>query len=132
MIDVDRFKEYNDRNGHPAGDEVLRRVALILAEERRANDIVARYGGEEFAVLLTETSAAAARVVAEQCREQVQAARFSLQSGAEDHVTISVGVAAFPQHAETVQDLVLAADAALYRAKRAGRNRAIMAQERSE
>ena len=124
MIDVDHFKLYNDRNGHPAGDAVLRGVAAILAEGRRLNDVVARYGGEEFTILLVDTPGTAAATLAEALRRRVEEKAFDQaadQPGG--RLTISLGVATCPEHAKTAAELVQAADTALYRAKNAGRNR---------
>jgi diguanylate cyclase (GGDEF)-like protein len=124
MIDVDHFKQYNDRSGHPAGDAVLRGVASILAEGRRLNDVVARYGGEEFAILLVDTPGQAAARLAEYLRSQVEEHPF--EHGAEQpggKLTISLGVATCPAQAKSPAGLLEAADAALYRAKNAGRNR---------
>jgi diguanylate cyclase (GGDEF)-like protein len=124
MIDVDNFKHYNDLNGHPAGDTVLRTVSQILSEGRRLNDAVARYGGEEFAVLLVDTPSDAAANLAEQLRARVEQEVFingEAQPGG--HLTISLGVASYPDHALTAHGLVESADTALYRAKNTGRNR---------
>lgn len=125
MIDVDNFKHYNDLNGHPAGDAVLRKVARILSEGRRLNDVVARYGGEEFAILLVDTPSAAAVQLAETLRQRVERERFAngeTQPGG--RLTISLGVASYPEDAASAPALVAAADVALYRAKNNGRNRA--------
>jgi diguanylate cyclase (GGDEF)-like protein len=130
MIDVDHFKHYNDRNGHPAGDSVLRGVAAILGDGRRLNDLVARYGGEEFTVLLVDTPGAAAAGLAETLRRRVEEQRFEHagdQPGGA--LTISLGVATCPDHAKTAPDLLQAADTALYKAKNAGRNRVAVAGE---
>ncbi len=128
MIDVDHFKLYNDRNGHPAGDEVLRRVAGLLSEGRRANDIVARYGGEEFAVMLVGTEKVRATEVAERLRQRIAEAPFGDGSGQPDgRLTISLGVAAAPEDGYDAQALLKAADRALYAAKKAGRNRVSVA-----
>ena len=123
MTDVDFFKKYNDEFGHPAGDEVLKQVALILKESTRTVDCVARYGGEEFAALLPETGAEGAMEVAERMRARIASAQF-----ANREVTVSVGVAEFPSDAETGQKVIAVADKALYEAKRAGRNRVVRAK----
>ena len=117
MTDVDHFKQYNDAFGHPQGDGVLQRVAALLRESTRTVDCVARYGGEEFAILLPETSMAGALEVAERIRARVETAEFPGRP-----VTLSLGVAEFPKHAKEPQGVIEAADAALYIAKRAGRN----------
>ena len=118
MVDVDHFKLYNDTYGHRAGDEALRRVAGCLLSAARRVDAVTRYGGEEFAVVLAETEVDGARAVAERMRRSVEESADFLCP-----LTISVGVAVLCGTAVEAEDLVLAADAALYGAKRQGRNR---------
>ena len=129
MIDVDRFKLYNDMYGHPQGDRVLRDIAQLLREGSRTSDIVARYGGEEFALILPETDGASAQKIGNRLRERVQHYPFAgeerLPGG---HLTISVGVATHTP-ACTREALLQAADAALYTAKRTGRNRVCVAGE---
>jgi diguanylate cyclase (GGDEF)-like protein len=129
ITDVDHFKKVNDTYGHPAGDEVLRGVAKILAREARSTDLVARYGGEEFAIVMPETDAAGAAVIAERIREKVAAAVFSTGAG-ELRATISIGIATIPDDARAKARLVELADAALYRAKRGGRNQTVAAGQR--
>jgi diguanylate cyclase (GGDEF)-like protein len=125
MLDVDWFKYYNDQYGHPAGDIVLSRLARILLESvRRPGDLAARYGGEEFAVVLPGLDAAEAGGLAEQIRSRVEALGIAHAHGLAGHVTISIGVAALdPDDVHAAETLVGQADAALYRAKAAGRNR---------
>jgi diguanylate cyclase (GGDEF)-like protein len=118
MADVDEFKKYNDAFGHPAGDEVLRKVASILLSSTRAVDCTARYGGEEFAVLLTDTVGEGALQVAERIRARVAAEEFPGRK-----ITISIGMAEFPVHGHSAEAVISRADEALYAAKRAGRNR---------
>ncbi len=123
MIDVDYFKHYNDHHGHPAGDDVLRMVARLLTEGRRANDMVARYGGEEFSVILVDTAKFTAAKLAERIRELVATHPFAFterQPGG--HLSISIGVASFPDDAGDPDALLKAADSALYAAKHAGRD----------
>jgi diguanylate cyclase (GGDEF)-like protein len=129
MVDVDHFKLYNDRNGHPAGDDVLRAVGALLSEGRRANDIVARYGGEEFGVILVDTPKGTAAELAERLRQHVSTYSFvygDKQPGGK--LTISIGVAALPDDAADAGSLLDSADGALYAAKRAGRNRVRVAE----
>jgi diguanylate cyclase (GGDEF)-like protein len=128
MIDVDHFKKYNDRNGHPAGDEVLRQVARLLSDGRRVNDVCARYGGEEFATVLVDTPKLTASQVAEKLRRRIADFHFPHGEGQPGgHVTVSVGVAAMPDDATDAEALVRSADAALYRAKAGGRNCVVLA-----
>ena len=122
MADVDRFKDFNDTFGHQAGDQVLTKVADVLRDSVREIDCAARYGGEEFVVLLPETGAAGAADVAERIRSRL--AQESFSGGA---ITLSIGVAEFPEHGENPETLIAGADAALYRAKREGRDRVILA-----
>ncbi|AWJ90840.1 diguanylate cyclase response regulator [Azospirillum baldaniorum] len=126
MLDVDQFKPYNDHYGHQAGDECLRAVAQLLAEQMmRPGDLIARYGGEEFVCLLPETDEGGAVQVAERLRETVADRRLPhAVSHVADHVTISLGVAtARPTLDDTPDRLTQLADGLLYEAKRAGRNR---------
>ena len=124
MLDVDNFKRFNDSWGHLAGDAALKRLANTLREVVRDVDTVARYGGEEFMVILPETPAAEAERVAERIRIGTENDRFTLEGGsAELSITVSIGYAVFPEHARTPDNLIEAADQALYRSKEAGRNR---------
>lgn len=118
MIDVDRFKQYNDTHGHQAGDQVLVGMGRVIAEAVRDLDVAARYGGEEFIVLLPECDLDNAVAAAERIR-----ARLARETFDHGEVTISVGVAEFPTHGETAAAVIGAADAALYEAKRQGRDR---------
>ncbi len=128
MLDVDKFKHFNDTYGHQAGDAVLRRLAQILRESVREVDIVARYGGEEFLVILPETAAEGAAVMAERIRANTEKDRFTPEgSRAELSVTVSIGYAVFPEHANSPTTMIEAADQALYRSKEGGRNRATSA-----
>lgn len=123
MVDVDHFKHYNDGFGHPAGDRLLRRVARIAAGALRRVDFGARYGGDEFSVILPETPHVAAAVVAERIRTSIEKHPFShRQSQPLGCVTVSIGVATYPEAAGAGERLVEAADRALYQAKAEGRN----------
>ncbi|HEV3469152.1 MAG TPA: diguanylate cyclase [Pyrinomonadaceae bacterium] len=124
MLDVDHMKRINDGHGHPAGDRVIRYVASALTELSRDNDTAARLGGEEFALLLAGVGGEKAFAAAERLREDVCAGPLE-EVGT---VTISVGVAACPAHASSERELFAASDAALYRAKREGRNRSVAAE----
>ena len=123
-LDIDDFKDVNDNYGHQQGDEVLREVARILRELTRDIDEPARSGGEEFAVVLPQTDLEGARQLAERMREEIEALGIRRLDGGEPlHVTASFGVAAVPASARDKETLLRAADEALYRAKRAGKNR---------
>jgi len=130
VIDVDHFKTYNDHYGHPAGDACLRQVANVLREcAARPSDLVARLGGEEFAVLLPHQGSADAMQVAEHCLRAVEAAAIAhAGSPVAPHVTVSVGVVTSSRPAQESAALLAAADAALYRAKRQGRRRVVLAE----
>jgi diguanylate cyclase (GGDEF)-like protein len=123
MIDIDYFKAYNDTYGHLAGDEVLERTGTILREATREMDYAARYGGEEFLILLPETDLPSSVAVAERIRERFSQERFSTE--AETRISISVGVAEFPKHGNSPESIIASADAALYEAKRLGRDRIV-------
>ncbi len=125
MIDIDHFKAFNDRYGHLQGDACLRQIAhALVTTAKRARDVVARYGGEEFAVVLPATTAANARLLADQLRTDVAALRIPHDASTTGpHVTISLGVASIvPKQGVAPATLVAAADRALYQAKRSGRN----------
>ncbi len=123
MADVDHFKPYNDQYGHPAGDLVLKRVAAILLDSTRDVDFVARYGGEEFFVLMPETEIEAAAEIADAVRRRLAAER--LPAG---QITLSFGLAEFPSHGDCPETLIAVADAALYQAKREGRDQVVVAR----
>ncbi|MDO8615240.1 MAG: diguanylate cyclase [Dehalococcoidia bacterium] len=127
MVDIDRFKRFNDRHGHQAGDEALRGVAHTLAQHLRSMDFVARYGGEEFAVALPGADRKSALATAERLRLAVESAAIS-PAGESERLTVSIGAAACPSDANDAASLVAAADAALYAAKEAGRNTVRAAQ----
>ena len=130
MIDIDHFKVLNDTHGHHVGDVLLRDISSVLMKDMRQIDTVARYGGEEFVLILPETNSVGAYRVAQRLRKAVEAARFFAGSPSEVvKMTISQGIAVFPQDAQFKRDLIEAADAALYEAKRNGRNRVVLCSE---
>ena len=133
MLDIDQFKKVNDSHGHMIGDDVLRAVVGVLSDTLRAEDVLARYGGEEFAVLVRGVSAENARLLGERLRREVEEMALSKETGEALPVTISVGISTFPlaeageaPAEKTGEKLIELADAALYRAKKAGRNRVEM------
>ncbi len=117
MLDIDHFKRYNDTYGHQYGDKIISRIAQLLVNDCRNIDIPCRYGGEEFAVILPETSGEDAFMFAERLRLHIEK---KLQK---EKITVSLGVASFPEDAATKQNLITASDKALFRAKEAGRNK---------
>jgi len=123
MIDIDQFKRLNDEFGHLLGDEVLRQVSSMFHQQVRKIDVVCRYGGEEFAILLSQTNQQHSLAVAEKLRRLVESWQFP---GVPQSVTISAGVATFPDHGTTRDELVKSADAGLYAAKQGGRNRVLL------
>jgi diguanylate cyclase (GGDEF)-like protein len=124
MIDIDYFKQYNDLNGHIAGDVALRELAAILRRSVKREDVVARYGGEEFAMVLLNTEKDSGGKVAERLRREVESVDFPNQQVLPGgHLTISIGLATSPQDGAERAGLIARADQALYCAKRAGRNR---------
>jgi diguanylate cyclase (GGDEF)-like protein len=131
MLDIDNFKQVNDTHGHPAGDLVLKEVARILRESSREIDEPARYGGEELAVVLPGTDLEGAFQLAERVRTGIEALRLPIRTADDEplRVTASFGVATHPNSSHDLRSLVAGADAALYDAKHAGKNRTMRAAE---
>ena len=128
MLDVDHFKQVNDQYGHIAGDKVLKAIAEVLKDSVRKSDLVARYGGEEFAIILPETPVEGALVLAERLRKKMAAAKVE-NNGSTISVTASIGISGFDHEADKSNtDLIAKADAALYKAKRSGRNRCCISE----
>ncbi len=128
MLDIDHFKQFNDTHGHPGGDALLAEFGQLLQAMTRGEDIACRYGGEEFTLILPEADESAALQRAEAIRAAVEAMQVMHLGAALSKITVSIGVATFPEHGATPDVLMLLADEALYRAKRAGRNRVEMAK----
>ena len=129
LLDIDHFKSVNDTHGHPVGDVVLQEVASRLVHSLRDVDRAARFGGEEFALIIMQADRKIAREAAERACELVRRAPFVLDSGLELRITISAGVASMPADALSRDELVAAADKALYAAKAQGRNRVVGFEE---
>ena len=128
MMDIDFFKMYNDHFGHPLGDRILKRFSNLLFEHVRQIDILSRYGGEEFALILPGTPKESAGIVAEKLRTLIEKSYFPLSEKLPfGRVTMSVGVAGYPDDAKNDEELIRNADQALYRAKKEGRNRTVAA-----
>jgi len=131
MIDIDYFKHYNDINGHLYGDDALKAVAVLVRQYCRDTDYVFRYGGEEFVVLLPETAATQGHIIAERIRKAIAEYPFQnsdTQPGGA--LTVSIGIASYPDNADNETDLIAAADTALYAAKRSTRNRSCLCNEK--
>ena len=125
MIDIDYFKKYNDTYGHMAGDDLLVKVAAVFRNSLRSMDFAARYGGEEFLIMLPEHGADKALEVAERIRANIASATSDDKDG-RDSVTVSIGIAAFPDNGATPAALIASADAALYQGKERGRNTVVL------
>lgn len=128
VLDVDHFKHFNDNFGHGAGDMILRYLGELLRDHTRGADIVARYGGEEFVVMLPATQGAEAGVCAENLRMMASRMSIAYEGRVLPQLTVSIGVASYPVDGRDINTLINAADGALYRAKRGGRNRVCTAQ----
>lgn len=125
LFDIDHFKQVNDVYGHPAGDEVIRSTAQVLLENVRATDLAGRYGGEEFSVVLIDTQADGAMILAERLRKKIEALTVHFD-GQEIRYTISLGIAQVSDQPENHKYWVECADKALYEAKHGGRNRSVI------
>jgi diguanylate cyclase (GGDEF)-like protein len=130
MLDIDNFKKINDTFGHPVGDEILKGLVDELQRNARDTDVIARYGGEEFAVIFPDTPAQSASDAANRFREIISRRVFSIpQFDRTLHITVSIGVAVFPRDGRTNADLIARADAALYYAKKHGKNQVAIAED---
>ncbi|MEA5511240.1 GGDEF domain-containing protein [Crocosphaera sp. UHCC 0190] len=127
MIDVDNFKKFNDTFGHEAGDLVLQTIGTFLKDNIRQSDIACRFGGEELTIILANASLENTKERAEQIRQGVKNLHLKYGDQSLGTITISLGVAVFPNHGETPEDLFHAADIALYQAKSQGRDRVVSA-----
>jgi two-component system cell cycle response regulator len=128
MLDIDHFKSINDRWGHPVGDQALRAIAEVLRKRIRVFDSIARYGGEEFAVVMPGTDMPDALSAAERLRSSIAELVFMPEPGLRHQITVSVGMVCTHEPGITGEQLLAAADIALYRAKRGGRNRVELAE----
>jgi diguanylate cyclase (GGDEF)-like protein len=126
-VDIDFFKKYNDAWGHAAGDSLLRALATFLRDQVRSSDIVCRYGGEEFTLILPNASLEIAKQRAEGIRAKVSLLRIESHGDERASVSLSLGVASYPEHGMSAEFVMRAADLALYQAKREGRNRVVSA-----
>ena len=127
MADIDHFKKFNDTYGHAAGDEVLIQVGNLLRAHIRSSDVTCRYGGEEFILILPEASQKIAQTRAEQIQASIRLLQLQYQGLVLERITFSLGIAIFPEHGSTIDAILGAADNALYRAKREGRDRVVVA-----
>jgi diguanylate cyclase (GGDEF)-like protein len=131
MIDIDHFKQFNDKFGHDGGDAILRALGAFFTKHVRGSDIACRYGGEEFILILSPSTAEGARQRAEKIREGARLLSVSHANRDLGAITLSLGVAIFPDHASEAAAIVKAADVALYQAKSGGRNRVVMSAEKA-
>ncbi|HUR79119.1 MAG TPA: sensor domain-containing diguanylate cyclase [Thermoanaerobaculia bacterium] len=130
MLDIDNFKKINDTFGHPVGDDILKGLVEELMTNARDSDVVARYGGEEFAIIFPDTPAGSVRDAANRLRTLVESRVFAVpQLSRTVHITVSIGLAVYPHDGRTPADLISRADAALYFAKKNGKNRVAMASD---
>ena len=127
MLDLDCFKHFNDTYGHEAGDHLLRTLGKFLAERVRREDVACRYGGEEFVLILAEASQEIVQQRAEEIRREFSKLQVMHRGQMLESVTVSLGVAMFPDHGATGRDVLRATDDAMYRAKSQGRNRVVVA-----
>ena len=127
MLDLDHFKAFNDGFGHGAGDELLRRLGALMREHLRSGDVACRYGGEEFLLILPEAPLAVTTRRAEELRQHVKKMSVNYLDKPLGPVTISLGVAVYPENGMDAAELIKSADAALYRAKAEGRDRVVTA-----
>jgi diguanylate cyclase (GGDEF)-like protein len=132
ILDLDHFKKFNDTYGHEAGDTVLRETASFLGKSIRVEDIACRFGGEEFVIILPTADLNSARVRAEKIRSKIRELAVLHQGQSLGMITVSIGVAALPEHGTDPKALLEAADAALYRAKREGRDRVAVAESAAQ
>lgn len=129
MLDIDHFKHFNDTHGHQAGDSLLKHFSEFIRQQIRGEDIACRYGGEEFLLMLPGADTEQSHQRAEQLRIGIGNIKVQFQDQLLSGITCSFGVAAYPDHGEDWETLIHLADAALYRAKRAGRNRVVVADQ---
>ncbi|WP_228014951.1 diguanylate cyclase [Synechocystis salina] len=129
MGDIDHFKQFNDQLGHDAGDHVLKVIGRILQSNIRGSDIACRYGGEEMTIVLPQTSMEDTIAKAESLRQAIASMAVDYKGRQLGTLTVSLGIACYPNHGETMANIIQAADRALYQAKDAGRNRVVMANE---
>jgi diguanylate cyclase (GGDEF)-like protein len=127
MIDLDHFKRFNDSVGHEAGDVLLRELGSLLSSNIRGGDIACRYGGEEFLIILVDAALEVGYQRAEALKELVRNLQIHHRGQMLSRVTVSIGVASFPDHGTSAQQIINLADRALYKAKASGRNRVVVA-----
>jgi diguanylate cyclase (GGDEF)-like protein len=127
ILDLDNFKNYNDNNGHIRGSEALRKIATIMKKVFRSTDILAKYGGDEFVTILSHTDKVGAFLAADRLREVIEKEPF-IGEGKQpnEKLTISLGIASFPDHGKTAEEILNKADKAMYFAKEIGKNKTIL------
>jgi diguanylate cyclase (GGDEF)-like protein len=126
MLDIDHFKHFNDDFGHDAGDTVLQSLGKLIQQRIRSYDIACRFGGEEFIIILPETNLETSAAIAEDIHNSVRKLNLHHHSNSLGSITVSIGLAIFPQDGTTPHDIIRAVDSALYQAKNSGRNKTII------
>jgi diguanylate cyclase (GGDEF)-like protein len=130
IFDVDHFKNFNDSNGHLRGSETLKEVASVMRKKFRSSDLLAKYGGDEFVIILPRTDKVGAYLAAERLRESIERQPFpGAETQPQKKITISIGIASYPEHGLSDEEILNHADQALYFAKESGRNRTIIYNE---
>jgi diguanylate cyclase (GGDEF)-like protein len=133
IFDVDHFKNFNDSNGHLRGSETLRDIAALMRKKFRSTDLLAKYGGDEFVIILPQTDKVGAYLAAERLRESVEKQAFpGAETQPQKKITVSIGLASYPEHGATDEEILNRADKALYFAKETGRNRTVIYHENIE
>jgi diguanylate cyclase (GGDEF)-like protein len=129
MIDIDHFKHFNDTHGHAAGDALLRHLGHLLQSHIRGEDIACRYGGEEFILIMPDAQLNIVRQRSETLLQEARQLRVQEAGHAHAGITLSMGIAMYPQHGKSIESVLQTADVALYRAKQEGRNRVVVPEE---
>jgi diguanylate cyclase (GGDEF)-like protein len=133
IFDVDHFKNFNDSNGHLRGSETLKDIAALMKRKFRSTDLLAKYGGDEFVIILPQTDKVGAYLAAERLREGIEKQAFpGAETQPQKKITISIGLASFPEHGASDEEILNRADKALYFAKETGRNRTVIYHENIE
>jgi diguanylate cyclase (GGDEF)-like protein len=132
MLDIDHFKRFNDTHGHPAGDALLYEMGKFLQEHLRVEDVACRYGGEEFLLIMPGATLETVHQRAEHLRQEVKGLQVQYNDQTVGNITLSLGIAVYPEHGSTQESILRAADDALYRAKQGGRDQVMLAERENK